>query len=170
MLEHNKQNIDSEGFRANVGMVVVNQHSEVLWARRAGYSSWQFPQGGIEPGETPEHAAYRELREEIGLSPEHVQLLGRTENWLHYRIPERLLRRSKPTCIGQKQIWFLMHLTADPSQIRFDLGDKAEFDHWKWVDYWQPVEEIIAFKQAVYRTALTELESHLKQHNLSSPD
>ncbi|MCG2635216.1 MAG: RNA pyrophosphohydrolase [Gammaproteobacteria bacterium] len=157
----NNQIIDAEGFRSNVGMVVVNHKAEVLWARRAGYDSWQFPQGGIEPGESPEAAAYRELREEIGLEADDVALLGRTENWLRYRIPPRLVRRSKPTCIGQKQIWFLLHMTGDTRRIRFDRGDKPEFDRWKWVDYWHPVDEVVPFKQSVYRQALTELANHL---------
>src|SRR5690606_16137625 len=70
--------IDADGFRPNVGIMVANAQGEVLWARRVGQDAWQFPQGGINPEETPEDALYRELREEIGLLPEHVEVLACT--------------------------------------------------------------------------------------------
>ena len=99
--------IDSDGFRANVGIVLSNPEGKVFWARRAGQKNWQFPQGGINRNESPVEAMFRELYEETGLKPEHVEVMGQTDDWLHYRIPDHLLRRrSKPLCIGQKQIWF----------------------------------------------------------------
>ena len=82
--------IDKQGFRPNVGIVIANGEGQVLWGRRVGGSdSWQFPQGGIHGGETPEQAMYRELDEEVGLQPEQVQILGEARDWLRYRLPER---------------------------------------------------------------------------------
>ncbi len=151
--------IDLDGYRANVGIILNNQEGKLLWARRIGQQAWQFPQGGIQLNETPEDAMYRELHEEVGLEPRHVTILGRTSDWLRYRLPKGLVRhQSKPLCIGQKQIWFLLDMKGDESDVRLDATDQPEFDHWRWVDYWDPLEEIVAFKRNVYRHALAELE------------
>ncbi len=85
-----------------------------LWAKRIGHNAWQFPQGGIQHGETPEPALYRELREEVGLLPEHVQVIAQTQGWLRYRLPHRYIRTdSDPVCIAsKKQKWFFLKLTA----------------------------------------------------------
>ncbi|MFX4335988.1 RNA pyrophosphohydrolase, partial [Acinetobacter baumannii] len=88
----------------NVGIIVANDQGQVLWARRYGHDAWQFPQGGIVDGETPEQAMYRELKEEIGLEPQDVKVLAQTRGWLRYRLPRRFIRNDKPpVCIGQKQ-------------------------------------------------------------------
>lgn len=150
--------IDSDGFRPNVGIVLANEHGQVLWARRVGQSAWQFPQGGIHEGETPEAALYRELYEEVGLREEDVDMLACTRGWLRYRLPQRLIRReNKPLCIGQKQKWFLLQMKTDDAKVSFDCGDKAEFDHWQWVSYWYPLGQVVAFKREVYRRAMKEL-------------
>lgn len=99
--------IDSDGFRANVGIILANTQGQVLWAKRIGHDSWQFPQGGIDYGETPLDAMYRELYEEVGLYPQHVELLAVTKDWLRYRLPKRYVRTNQePLCIGQKQNGF----------------------------------------------------------------
>ena len=85
--------LDREGYRPNVGIVLLNGANEVFWGKRVGQHSWQFPQGGIQHGESPEEAMYRELHEEVGLLPEHVQIVGRTRDWLRYDVPEEFLRR-----------------------------------------------------------------------------
>lgn len=131
----------------------------MLWARRLGQSSWQFPQGGIKHNETAEQALYRELHEEIGLEPEHVEIIGCTQSWLRYKLPRRFIRfHSRPLCIGQKQRWFVLRLLADDEAIRLDRSEQPEFDEWRWVDYWLPVKEIVFFKRRVYERALKELE------------
>ncbi|WP_285764671.1 RNA pyrophosphohydrolase [Biformimicrobium ophioploci] len=154
--------MDSEGFRPNVGIIVINNEGQVLWARRVGgKDAWQFPQGGINLGETPEQALYRELYEEVGLKKEQVRLLASTRGWLRYRLPKRLVRRnSEPRCIGQKQKWFLLRLEAPESSISFDNGYKPEFDHWRWATYWHPLTKVVSFKREVYRRALLELAPH----------
>lgn len=150
--------IDSEGFRANVGIILCNDAGRLFWARRIGQKSWQFPQGGIRRHETPEEAMYRELDEEIGLHPRHVEILGRTGGWLRYRLPKRLIRRhSRPTCIGQKQLWFMLRMLGDESDVCLSTSERPEFDHWTWVDYWYPLENVVAFKRYVYLRALHEL-------------
>ncbi len=152
--------IDEQGFRPNVGIILINHQGRVFWARRArGGDAWQFPQGGIQRGETPKQAMYRELMEETGLAPEDVSLLGCTRGWLRYRLPNYMVRHHiKPVCIGQKQKWFMLRMQAEDSKVRFDRTDgPPEFDHWRWISYWQPMRQVIFFKRRVYKRALEEL-------------
>ena len=151
--------IDSEGFRPNVGIILANDAGQLLWARRVGgRDAWQFPQGGIQRGESPEQALYRELQEEVGLEPDHVEILAATRGWLRYRLPKRFIRKGQnPPCIGQKQKWFLLRMLAEDKAVRLDLNDKPEFDHWQWVSYWYPLDQVVSFKREVYRRALKEL-------------
>ena len=150
--------IDSEGYRLNVGIILCNEQGRLFWARRVGQRSWQFPQGGIQRDESPEEAMFRELAEEIGLRPEHVQVIGCTRGWLRYRLPKHLVRQgNKQLCIGQKQVWFLLRMLGDEEQVRLDLSDHPEFDYWQWVDYWYPLRAVVWFKRQVYWQALREL-------------
>lgn len=141
-----------------MGIILSSESRQVLWAKRAGQDAWQFPQGGIKHGESPEQAMFRELNEELGLEPAHVAVLGVTRDWLHYRLPQRYIRpRRGRVCIGQKQRWFVLRLLATESLVRFDATQQAEFDGWRWVDYWHPLTEVVEFKREVYRSALHEL-------------
>lgn len=150
--------IDEDGFRSNVGIVIANGQGQVMWFRRLGQDAWQFPQGGMRKNESPEKAMYRELNEEVGLKPSDVKLLASTKGWLRYRLPKRMLRHdTKPLCIGQKQKWFLLQLKQDPQHVSFEHHEKPEFDHWQWVSYWYPIDQVISFKKEVYRRALKEL-------------
>ncbi len=150
--------IDSDGFRPNVGIILTNRKRQVFWGRRIGQNAWQFPQGGIKRFETPEEALYRELAEEVGLRPEHVEIMGYTQGWLRYRLPARLIRHHRsPVCIGQKQIWFMLRLVGSESNVCLNASAEPEFDHWRWVDYWHPLREVVFFKRNVYDRALSEL-------------
>lgn len=164
MSEPNIENItlvDDEGFRSNVGIIVVNNVGQVLWAKRKKQNAWQFPQGGIHIDEDPEGALYRELYEELGLETKDVELLGCTRGWLHYRLPEHFLRRHiLPLCIGQKQKWFMLRLIGEEAQVKLDRTSSPEFDRWRWVNYWYPLKQVIAFKRHVYRRALEELSEY----------
>lgn len=155
--------IDKDGFRLNVGIVLVNRRNELLWAKRVGMkTAWQFPQGGINEGETPQQAMYRELKEELGLMPEDVKLIAETADWITYYLPKKYLRYdSKPLCIGQKQKWFLLRLIAGDYQVKLKYSLKPEFDAWRWVDFWYPVEHVIAFKRDVYQRVLHEFKPYL---------
>jgi putative (di)nucleoside polyphosphate hydrolase len=150
--------IDEFGFRANVGIVLINQAGQVLLARRTGMPAWQFPQGGIQEGESPIEAMYRELNEELGLGEAQVKLLGQTRKWLKYTLPERFIRKYQmPLCIGQRQLWFLLELVVADENINLLSFSEPEFDTWRWVPYWEPISKVIDFKRDVYQQALEEL-------------
>ena len=109
--------LDREGYRPNVGIILVNQKNEVFWGKRIREHAWQFPQGGIKHGETPVQAMYRELHEETGLRAEHVRILGRTRDWLRYTVPDHYVRRElRGHYKGQKQIWFLLRMVGRDSE------------------------------------------------------
>ena len=150
--------IDAEGFRANVGIIICNNKGQVFWARRYGQHSWQFPQGGVDKGETPEQTMYRELNEEVGLQPNDVEIIASSKHWLRYKLPKRLIRRdSSPVCIGQKQKWFLLKLSCADEDVDLSKTNHPEFDDWRWVNYWYPIRKVVHFKRAVYARALREL-------------
>ena len=181
------ENIDRHGFRPNVCTVIQNDAGQVLWARRVGgRDAWQFPQGGIHAGESVKEAMYRELFEEVGLKPEAVEVVASTSGWLRYRLPRYMRQRGSHRTaprrrrggdsasgsaapaedsvrfLGQKQKWFLLRLLAGDDAVRTDHTRKPEFDHWRWVSYWYPLAEVVAFKRDVYRRALTELAPMLR--------
>jgi putative (di)nucleoside polyphosphate hydrolase len=151
--------IDAEGYRANVGIVLMHDDGRLFLGGRPGGRGWQFPQGGISRDETLEQALYRELREEIGLAAEDVERLGETRDWLRYRLPPNYVRRhAAARCIGQKQRWVLLRLRVGDERLRFDATtEPPEFDRWRWVEFWEPVREVVFFKREVYRQALHEL-------------
>ncbi|RUS67207.1 RNA pyrophosphohydrolase [Saezia sanguinis] len=150
--------LDRDGFRPNVGIILLNRYNKVFWGKRIRSNSWQFPQGGIDPGESPEQAMLRELREEIGLLPEHVRVIARTRDWLRYEVPDRYVRReARGYYRGQKQIWFLLQLLGQDSDMDLRSTEHPEFDAWRWHDYWVPLDVVIEFKRGVYRNALNEL-------------
>jgi putative (di)nucleoside polyphosphate hydrolase len=154
--------IDKDGYRPNVGIVLCNARNEVFWGKRVRQDAWQFPQGGIKPGENPEAAMFRELREEVGLLPEHVRILGRTRNWLRYDVPREWVRKDwRSHYRGQKQIWYLLRLIGRDCDVCLRATDHPEFDAWRWSTYWDPVEAVVEFKREVYRLALEELEKYL---------
>lgn len=155
--------IDGDGFRPNVGIILANDAGQVLWARRVGgRDAWQFPQGGMNPGESPEEAMYRELWEEVGLKEDAVAVQACTRGWLRYRLPRRMLRRQEGSpFVGQKQKWFLLRMIGDDNAVRFDRSEKPEFDVWRWVSYWYPLGQVVPFKREVYRRALAELAPRL---------
>ncbi len=163
--------IDADGFRPNVGIILTNDQGQSLWARRVGgQDAWQFPQGGIHNGETPEQALFRELHEEVGLYPEDVEILACTRGWLRYRLPSRLMRHnSQPLCVGQKQKWYLLRMKTEDARVSLENGGRAEFDDWRWVSYWYPLGKVVAFKRDVYRRALKELAPYHSQLEVGDP-
>ena len=155
--------IDNDGFRPNVGIILANEQGQVLWAKRVGQDAWQFPQGGIESHEAPEEALYRELREEIGLGEDSVEVVGSTKGWLRYRLPKRMLRQNTSSFVGQKQKWFLLKMLSGDDAVSFEHSEIPEFDLWQWVTYWYPLGQVVSFKQDVYRRAMKELAPHLSK-------
>src|SRR3954470_10566002 len=162
--------LDREGFRPNVGIILLNAHNEVWWGKRVREHSWQFPQGGIKFGETPEQAMYRELEEEIGLKAEHVKIIGRTRDWLRYEVPDHFIKRDiRGHYRGQKQIWFLLRMVGRDSDINLRLTNHPEFDAWRWHNYWIPLDVVIEFKRDVYLKALQELSRFLTRPAHNAP-
>lgn len=157
--------LDRNGYRPNVGIVICNDQNQVFWACRSGQRGWQFPQGGIRYKESPEVAMYRELHEEVGLHAHHVDIIGRTKDWLYYDIPRHFLRNQcgRSNFRGQKQIWYLLRLKGNETDFKLDCSDRPEFDDWRWLDYWEPLDQVIEFKRDVYEQALSELQKLLRK-------
>ena len=154
--------LDRDGFRPNVGIILLNQRNQVFWGKRIRTHSWQFPQGGIDRGENPEQAMYRELHEEVGLRPDHVRIVARTRDWLRYEVPDRFIKReARGHYRGQKQIWFLLQLVGHDWDLNLRATDHPEFDAWRWNDYWVPLDLVVEFKRGVYKMALKELSRYL---------
>ncbi len=150
--------IDEQGYRANVGIILLNGNRRVFLGKRVGNRGWQFPQGGIQPGEEVVAAMYRELEEETGLKSDHVEIVAETEDWLRYKLPKRYMRlNSKPLCVGQKQRWFLLRFLGENKDIALTTHPEPEFESFRWVNYWEPARRVIYFKRPVYRKALKAL-------------
>ncbi len=151
--------IDNDGYRPNVGIILLDDDGKVFWAKRHQDDGWQFPQGGINTDETAEEAMFRELYEEIGLKPHHVDVLGCTPGWLHYNLPRKYQKKNSfPLCIGQKQVYFLLRMLCSESRVNLTASAKPEFEQWCWVEFWEPVKQVIHFKRDVYKKALKHLE------------
>jgi putative (di)nucleoside polyphosphate hydrolase len=136
-------------FRAGVGAVIANSRGQVLVGERRDHrGAWQFPQGGIEDGERPEDAVYREIDEETGIARVDLQLVARHPAWLCYELPSRM--QSKKTGLGQAQRWFLFRLKAGrPAEIP---APHPEFRRYAWVSFDAAVRRAVAFKRPVYRS------------------
>ena len=144
------------GYRLNVGLIIANENGELLLCKRKKMNSWQFPQGGIDFGESPIKAAKRELFEEVGISSKSVTLIESLDDWLKYEIPKKSRRRNflDRKFKGQKQKWFLFKLKKNV-EVTFVNDPDNEFDDFKWVSYWYPLNVIISFKEKVYREAVS---------------
>lgn len=159
--------IDEDGYRPNVGMIIFNGKGQVLWARRTRQHSWQFPQGGLLDGETPEEAMFRELYEELGLRANDIYIAQTSLHWYRYRVPKSCRHPQQQNYQGQKQRWFLLGLNQeDKLNIEFDHQSKPEFAEWTWVSYWYPLRQVVSFKRDVYRKILTEFASTALCFNL----
>jgi len=150
------------GYRPCVGLALFNPAGLVFIGRRANRSQrehvapgheWQMPQGGIDAGERPIEAAYRELREETNVSS--VSLLAEAPDWLSYDLPRDIGKEAwRGRYRGQSQKWFAFRFDGDENEI--DIlnpggGHKPEFDAWRWVPLAETVDLIIPFKRDVYR-------------------
>lgn len=156
--------IDKDGFRLNVGIIIINKQGKLFWGKRAKSHGWQFPQGGVNSYETLKETMYRELAEEVGLEKQDVKILSITKRWLRYKLPVRMRRKtSLPVCIGQKQKWFLLLLTSEDNKINLKKTQKPEFLSWSWIDYWDPLKNVIFFKKEIYSKVLQEFEPIVKK-------
>ena len=163
--------IDRDGYRPNVGIILANSRNLVFWGKRIKEHAWQFPQGGIKAGESPEQAMFRELGEEVGLDAQHVRILGRTRDWLRYDVPSNWIRRDwRANYRGQKQIWYLLRLVGRDCDVCLRRSEKPEFDAWRWSAYWIPLQSVVEFKREVYSQALGELSRFIPSLAACRPD
>jgi putative (di)nucleoside polyphosphate hydrolase len=144
------------GYRACVGIMLLNRQGEVFVARRNDVpgEAWQMPQGGLDEGEEPVGAAFRELREEIGT--DQARVLAESKGWLRYDLPAELVDKARHRhWRGQRQKWFIMRFTGNDSEI--DLAtEHPEFNAWKWVPVRQLPDLVVSFKRQVYLDLLAE--------------
>ena len=150
-------------YRPAVGIMLLNPAGLAFVGRRidmpAGLAAWQMPQGGIDPGETPSQAAFRELEEEVGTGK--AETLAETQGWLHYDLPSDIAARMwSGRWRGQRQKWFLMRFTGNDADINLATGH-PEFDAWEWVEPRRLPELIVPFKRQLYRDLLAEFRPHL---------
>ena len=167
MSKKNKIRAEDLPYRPCVGIMVLNRQGLVWAGRRTPIGNseydgsphlWQMPQGGIDKGEDPERAAYRELHEETGMTT--VTLLGRTKGWINYDLPPELIGIGlKGKYRGQTQAWFAFRFTGDDSEIQIAPppgGHEQDFDEWAW----KPMEDlpglIVSFKRKVYDQVVAE--------------
>lgn len=141
--------------RPNVGVVLFNDRGLTWIGRRADIAHgrrWQWPQGGVDPGEDLETAARRELAEETGVTS--AEYLARTEDWITYDFPAAIVERDKrigrPGWLGQKQIWFAFRFTGDDSEINLFTFGEPEFDQWRWEALARVADIAAPFKREVY--------------------
>ncbi len=143
-------------YRSGVGIVVFNSDGHVFVGRRIDQTAetWQMPQGGIDPGETPIQAALRELEEETGIRS--VEILAETSDWLVYDLPPELLGKAwKGRYRGQRQKWFAARMTGPESEI--DLATShPEFNAWRWMPIDQIEAQAVAFKRDLYREIVAQ--------------
>ena len=150
-------------YRPAVGIMLVNPAGLAFIGRRidmpAGLAAWQMPQGGIDPGESPCEAAFRELKEEVGT--DKAEILAETQGWLHYDLPSDIASRMwSGRWRGQRQKWFLMRFTGTDADIN-PATEHPEFDAWEWVEPDRLPELIVPFKRQLYRELLVEFRPHL---------
>jgi putative (di)nucleoside polyphosphate hydrolase len=151
---------DLDSYRPNVGVVLIRPDGKVWLGRRAGTPgplNWQFPQGGVDPGEDLADAARRELQEETGVTS--VQIVGRTRDWIAYAFPpdhsgSKIAKGWK----GQKQVWFAMRFTGQDSEIDLEAHGDVEFDAWRWAAIGEALDAVVAFKRETYEQVIAAFE------------
>ncbi|MBT3992810.1 MAG: RNA pyrophosphohydrolase [Gammaproteobacteria bacterium] len=157
--------IYDDGYRANVGIIISNQNNNLFFAKRRYQSGWQFPQGGINVGETPIQAMYRELNEETGLYKKNTKFIKESDHWYQYQIPHKSIRKAKDgiKVIGQRQKWYLLQFTDEEEAIDLNHHNEQEFDSWKWATPDIVIKQVIGFKKEVYRKVLEEFKPFIEK-------
>ena len=161
-------------YRPNAGIVIFNNAGKILWCKRKTGDGWQFPQGGIDEGESPEEAIIRETFEEVGLSQEKFRILKENDRWINYDVPKNKIPKyfslKNRKFKGQTQKWFLAIFEGEDKDINLNLHNQIEFTQWTWSTYWHPVRAGVEFKRDAYRQVLNDFLplyfKHLRSVNL----
>jgi putative (di)nucleoside polyphosphate hydrolase len=154
---------DSLPYRPCVGVVLIDARGMVFAGQRIDSPSpaWQMPQGGIDEGEKPREAAYRELWEETGVTRDKVEFVGKTHGWVTYDLPPELLGKVWGGKFrGQKQKWFLFRFKGQDSDVKI-ATDHPEFSTWRWILADEMLESIVPFKRAVYDQVIRSFRAYL---------
>ena len=149
---------NTENYRPNVAIIILNKEGQILWCKRKDGNGWQFPQGGLDKGESPLEAIYRETREEVGLERKDIRIIKETQEWFNYKVPEdrlpKYFRFKNSKFIGQTQKWFLAEILCEDYRINLNASSPIEFVDWTWSSYWHPLNGGVDFKKATYRKVL----------------
>jgi putative (di)nucleoside polyphosphate hydrolase len=159
--------MNDKSYRKNVGLIVLNQKNKLLLCRRKDQKTWQFPQGGIDSGESPQAAAFRELFEEVGIHKREVKVVKKSDHWFDYDLPEKYQKRSDTMrkFKGQTQKWFMFKANTELN-VSLCNDVQQEFVDYKWVSFWYPLSHIVLFKKDVYQNVLNEfLPTYIKIAN-----
>ena len=155
-------------YRPNAGIIIFNKEGRLLWCKRKTGDGWQFPQGGIDEGETPENAIYREAYEEVGLGKDKIKIIKENEKWIKYDVPKDKIPRyfsfKNRKFKGQSQNWFLAQFLGQDKDIDLTVHNQIEFTEWTWASYWHPVAAGVEFKKNAYRQVLTDFLPFYKDH------
>jgi putative (di)nucleoside polyphosphate hydrolase len=143
-------------YRPNVSAVILSsahpETCEFFIAHRTDMkNTWQFPQGGIDEGETPEEALKRELLEEIGCNK--VEILGAYPEWISYDFPKKTKSKKLYNYDGQTQKYFLVRL-EEGSKIDLDAYETPEFKEYEFVSYKALLKKVTYFKKPVYKRVI----------------
>lgn len=152
-------------YRPCVGLMLMNDQGKIFVGQRNDRfeDAWQMPQGGVDEGESPRDAALRELQEEIGVTPDLVEVVAETDGWLPYDLPHDIVPKIwKGRYRGQEQKWFLMRFLGTDDQIDIQT-DHPEFTRWKWQDPDRLIEEIVPFKREVYERVMEAFGAHIRR-------
>jgi putative (di)nucleoside polyphosphate hydrolase len=148
-------------YRPNAGIIIFNRQGKLLWCKRKTGDGWQFPQGGIDDGESPEQAIIRETYEEVGLKHEKIKIIRENDRWINYDVPKNKIPKyfslNNRRFRGQTQKWFLAEFLGEDSDINLNMHSQIEFTEWTWSSYWHPVAKGVEFKRDAYREALKDL-------------
>lgn len=161
---HQTEARDPQRYRPNVGLALFHRTGLVFYGKRLGVTGdhvWQMPQGGVDRGEDPRDAAFRELEEEVGVTANLVKIIDVTEDWLYYDFPGGLRREGSRGYLGQRQKWFAFRYKGRDADIRLDMHT-PEFSNWRWGRLDEGPDLVIPFKRAVYEEVARRFAGHAR--------